>query len=77
MNTYTIDHERKRAAVETRLRAVHPGVDIEVYNIPNGLYMVAYDGLGAARAIKSEYELKYNVFALVKMFSADIEESRA
>lgn len=77
MNTYTLDQERKRAGVETRLRAIHPDVEVDIYNIPGGFRMTAARlmGIGAdySHSIKSQHEMKYNVFALVKLFSADIK----
>jgi hypothetical protein len=72
MQFYTVDQERKRAGVETRLHARFPQVELDVYNLPGLFRLVAHFGdlqLTADRAIK------YNVFSLVKMFAEDIDRA--
>lgn len=72
MNTYTIDQERKRAAVETRLHSRYPGVDLDIFNLPGLFRIVAH--FGTVQLI-ADHDIKYNVFALVKMFAEDVERA--
>lgn len=72
MYAYTIDQERKRAAVETRLHTRYPGVELDVYNLPGLLRIVAHFG---TVQLVADHDLKYNVFALVKMFAEDVERA--